>query len=154
MSSRPPSFTIALVLGAALLLGACAERGQSAGGATGPDSPVISTPNPGGTEPEPTPLLVTPRPGLVDARPHAWESVGVEGESTLLIQFYGGVEECYGLDHVDVQYSPDEITVTLYVGRVPSAEVCIDMAVLKGVRVALGEPLDGRKVVDAATPEV
>jgi hypothetical protein len=100
--------------------------------------------------PEPTTLLVKPRPGLVDPRPHAWQSVEVENERTLLVQFYGGVEECYGLDHVDVQYGTDEITVTLFEGRVPTAEVCIDIAMLKAVRISLREPVAGRKIVDGA----
>jgi hypothetical protein len=151
MVNRIP-FTIPLVLGAVMLLGACAERSES-GGAPPPDSPVTSTPSPGGPQPGPTPLLITPRPGLADPRPLAWESVDLEGDRTLLIQFYGGVEECYGLDHVEVHYGADEVTVTLYQGRVPSAGVCIEMVVLKVVRVELREPLDGRKVVDGSTPE-
>jgi hypothetical protein len=100
--------------------------------------------------PEPTPSLVTPRPGLVDVRPHIWESVKVEDERTLLIQFYGGVEECYGLDHVDVEYASDSITVTLYEGRVREARTCIELAVLKAVRIELDEPVGGREIVDGA----
>jgi hypothetical protein len=74
----------------------------------------------------------------------------VENDRTLLVQFYGGVEECNGLDHVDVKYGADEITVTLFEGRVPTAEVCIDIAMLKAVRISLREPVAGRKVVDGA----
>ena len=148
MGSRIP-FTLAFVVGAVMLLGACAEGSPS--GAPPPDSPIASTPNPSGPKPGPTPLLVTPRPGLVDPRPHAWESVDVRNDRTLLIQFYGGVEECYGLDHVDVKYARKQITVTMYEGRVPTAGVCVDMAVLKEVRVQLNEALNGRRVVDGAT---
>jgi hypothetical protein len=147
MRTRFP--TIAFVLTAAMLLAACAERGQS-GEAPPSDSPVTSTPVPSGPIPEPTPLLVEPRPGLVDPRPHAWQSVDVENDRTLLVQFYGGVEECYGLDHVDVKYGTDQITVTLFEGRIPTAEVCIDIAQLKAVRVRLREPVGGRKIVDGA----
>lgn len=132
-----------------MLLSACAERGQ-AGGAPPSDSPVSSSPTLGDLQPEPTPLLVTPRPGSIEPRPHAWESVTVENERTLLIRFYGGVEECYGLDHVDVRYSRHEITVTLYEGRVPGAGVCIDLAMLKAVRAHLDEPVTGRKIVDGS----
>jgi hypothetical protein len=139
-----------LPLAAAIFLGSCAEQGQPGGGVPSPDSPVTSSPNPGGPQPGPTPLLVTPRSGLVDPQPHAWDSVKVEEDRTLLIQFYGGVEECYGLDHVDVQYGKTDVTVTLYEGRVPSAQMCVEMAVLKATRVVLDEPLDGRKVVDGA----
>ena len=149
---RIPSF-IVLALCPVTLLAACADRGQHAGGAPGKGSPVTSSPNPGGPRPGPTPLLVTPSPGLVDPRPHAWESVDIEGDRTLLIQFYGGVEECYRLDHVDVRYGTDEITVTLYEGRVPNAGVCVEMAVLKAVRVALDQPIHGRKVVDGSAPK-
>jgi hypothetical protein len=148
MGRRIPA--VALVLGVAVLLGSCAERGRSAGEAPTPDSPVTSSPIPPGPMPEPTPVLVTPRPGLVEPRPHAWESVKVEDDRTLLIQFYGGVEECYGLDHVDVKYGRDEVTVTLFEGRVPTAKVCVEMVVLKAVRVHLDEPLAGREVVDGA----
>jgi hypothetical protein len=147
MRTRFP--TIAFVLTAAMLLAACAERGQS-GEAPPSDSPVTSTPVPSGPIPEPTPLLVEPRPGLVDPRPHTWQSVDVENDRTLLVQFYGGVEECYGLDHVDVEYGTDQITVTLFEGRVPTAEVCIDIAQLKAVRIHLREPVDGRTIVDGA----
>jgi hypothetical protein len=141
--------TLAVVLTAAMLLASCAEQGQS-GAAPPSESPVTSSPVPSGPIPEPTPLLVKPRPGLVEPRPHAWQSVDVESDRTLLVQFYGGVEECYGLDHVDVQYGTDEITVTLFEGRVPAAEVCIDIAMLKAVRISLREPVAGRKIVDGA----
>jgi hypothetical protein len=146
---RTRFLVVVFVLGTALLLGACAERGR-AGGPPPPDSSVTSSPVPSGPIREPTPVLVTPRPGLVEARPHAWESVDVEDDRTLLIQFYGGVEECYGLDHVDVRYGADEVTVTLYEGQVPGERVCIDLAMLKSVRVHLDQPLNGRKVVDGS----
>ena len=94
--------------------------------------------------------MVTPRPGLTDPRPRAFDSVDVEDERTLLVKYYGGVEECYGLDRVDVQYGRDEITVTVYEGRVPGADVCIEIAVYKAVRVNLDEPLGGRKIVDGS----
>ncbi|MGH2555377.1 MAG: hypothetical protein ACRDHO_06635 [Actinomycetota bacterium] len=143
--------TIAFVLITVMLLASCAEQGQNAGGAP-PDTPVTSSPNPGGPGPgpEPTPLMVTPRPGLTDPRPHALDGVDIEDDRTLLLKYYGGVEECYGLDHVDVQYGRDDVTVTVYEGRVPGARVCIEIAVFKAVRVHLDEPLGGRKVVDGA----
>ncbi|MGH2572319.1 MAG: hypothetical protein ACRDGU_02330 [Actinomycetota bacterium] len=136
-----------LVIGIVLLLGACAgQQSQNPGG--DPDSPVTSSPDPGGPAPGPTPLMVTPRPGLVDPRPRSWESLEVVDERTLLMQFYGGVEECYGLHHVDTEYGSDSITITLYEGRVRDAGVCIELAVLKEVRIELDEPLGGREIVD------
>lgn len=147
MRTRIP--IIVFVLGTVMLLASCADPGQEAGGPP-PDTPVTSSPGPGSPGPEPTPLMVTPRPGLVDPRPHAWESVDVEDDRTLLVKYYGRVEECYGLDHVDVQYGTDEVTVTVFEGRVPGMRACIELAVLKAVRVNLDEPLGGRKLVDGS----
>lgn len=144
-------------IAAVLLLGACAGRDGSrpASGQPDRDSDVSTTLlSPSSPEPEPTPLLVTPRPGLVDVRPNPFDRVVVPDERTVEVWFYGGVEECYGVDRVDVRYGDAEITVTVYQGRVPTAEVCIEIAVLTAVRVALDEPLAGRKIVDgAATSE-
>jgi hypothetical protein len=83
-------------------------------------------------------------------RPTAWEKADVVNEGTLLVQFWGGIEECYGVDRIDVNYGTDNVSVTVYEGRVPSAEVCIEIALLKAVRVRLEEPLAGRKIVDGA----
>ncbi len=147
----PRALTAGVVL--ALLLGACAGREGSRrpAGPPGPDSGVTSPqPSPSPPAPTPTPLLVSPRSGLVDVRPTVWENAEVVNEGTLLVQFWGGVEECYGVDRVDVDYGTGEVTVTVYEGRVPSAEVCIEIALLKAVRVSLEEPLAGRKIVDGA----
>jgi hypothetical protein len=136
-----------------LLLGACAGRGENrrpSGRIPDPDSDVSTSVPPSSPKPEPTPLLVTPRPGLVDVRPNPWEKVEVVDERTLEVRFWGGVEECYGVDRVDVEYGETEVTVTVYQGRVPTAEVCIEIAVLTAVRVKLDEPLAGRKIVDGA----
>lgn len=142
---------------AALLLGACAGRdgNRTDSGQPDPDSDVSTTvPSPSSPEPAPTPLLVTPRPGLVDVGPNPFDKVVALDERTLEVRFWGGVEDCYGVDRVDVKYGDAEITVTVYQGRVPTAEVCIEIAVLTAVRVNLDEPIGGRKIVDgAATSE-
>jgi hypothetical protein len=136
----------------ALLLAACAGRGENRRPSSAqpkPDSDVSTTvPLPSSPLPEPTPLLVTPRPGLVDVRPNPYEKVIVLDDRTLEVRFWGGVEECYGVNRVDVEYGETEVTVTVYQGRVPAAEVCIEIAVLKAVRVNLDEPLAGRKIID------
>lgn len=144
---------VACGIAAVLLLGACAGRGENrpAAGRPDPDSGVSTTvPSPSSPAPEPTPLLVTPRPGLVDVRPNPYEKVVVFDERTLEVRFWGGVEECYGVDRVDVVYGETEVTVTVYQGRVPTAEVCIEIAVLTAVRVSLDEPVSGREIVDGA----
>jgi hypothetical protein len=141
-------------IAAVLLLVACAGRGENRrppSSQPNPDSDVSTTVPPlSSLLPEPTPLLVRPRPGLVDVRPNPFEKVVVLDERTLEVRFWGGVEECYGVDRVDLDYGEAEVTVTVYQGRVPAAEVCIEIAVLKAVRVQLDEPLAGRKIVDGA----
>lgn len=138
--------TAALVM--ALLLTSCAGlREDRAGGA--PDDVVSNTPSPGAPV-KPTPLLVRPRDGLVDIRPIHWDRAKAIDERTVEIWFYDGVEECYGLARVDVEYRERSVVITLYGGRVPTAEVCIELAMLKATRVDLSEPLAGRRLVDGA----
>ena len=83
-------------------------------------------------------------------RPNPFEKVMVLDERTLEVRFWGGVQECHGVDRVDVEYGQTEVVVTVYQGRVPSAEACIEIAVLSAVRVDLDEPIAGRNVVDGA----
>ncbi|HZA26858.1 MAG TPA: hypothetical protein VE915_04305 [Actinomycetota bacterium] len=83
-------------------------------------------------------------------RPNPFEKVAVLDERTIEVRFWGGVEECYGVDRVDVEYGMSALTVTVYQGRVPTAEVCIEIAVLTAVRVTLDQPLAGRTIVDGA----
>ena len=136
------------LLAAALAL-ALAGCGGTAPPGSAPDSPVTA---PTGAMPpvSPSPVLVEPRDGLVDVRPIPWRRARPVGARTLRVEFTSGVEECYGLDRVEVRSGPRAVTVTLYEGRVPSAEVCIEIAVAKAVQVRLDEPLGDRDIRDGA----
>jgi hypothetical protein len=135
---------------AAIGLVACAGADPVTPGAAEPDSPVGSTPGLPTPVPGPSALEVSPRPGLVDVRPHMWDRFDQVGPRKVRIEFYGGVEECEGLDRVEVEEMPKAVTVTLYVGRVPEAEVCIEIAVLKSVIVRVDAPINGREIIDGA----
>ncbi|MGH2711187.1 MAG: hypothetical protein ACRDH9_08305 [Actinomycetota bacterium] len=138
-----------LWLAAALLLTSCAGLAEpGAGGA--PDDSVVSTPVDATPEPGPSYEEVQPREGLVDIAPHIWDSAKPIDDRTVRVEFYGGVKECDGLDRVEVDETADSVTITLYTGRVPEAEVCIEIAVLKAVKVELDSPLGGREIVDGA----
>jgi hypothetical protein len=141
---------VRIILVAGLLVSCAAPERARPGTPSDPESPVVSAPGQNPSPPRSGPLFVQPRPGLVDVRPHQFERVRVTGPRTLLVRFYGGVESCEGLDRVEVEYEPKRILVTLFVGRVPTAEACIEIAVLKAARVQLEEPVGGRKVVDGA----
>jgi hypothetical protein len=141
------------LMAAAILLAGCARLSEGRPGAapTGPDAPVTSTPvDPDEPVPAPSPRVVEPRDDLVDVHPQRWDRARVLDDRTVLLVFYGGVEACYGVDRVDVGYGADEVTMTLFTGRVPGADVCIELAELQGVEVALQEPLGDREIADGA----
>ncbi len=144
---------VALLITAGIILAACAEEGEPGEppAPPAPDSPV-STTGPGAEEPtpEPGPLIVAPRSGLVDVGPRPWAEIVTLGSGRLEVRFWSGVEECYGLDRVEVDETAEAVTITLFEGRVPEAEVCIEIAVLKAVRVSLDAPLAGREILDGA----
>jgi hypothetical protein len=120
---------------------------------TDPSTPVSSdcgTPgDPGTGEPQ----VVEPTPGMDNVRPTAFDTATIGGDDTsLTIVFWSGVEPCSVLDHVDVSYGADAITVTLFQGNDPSAGqvACPEIAVQKQVTITLDEPLAGRAIVDGA----
>jgi hypothetical protein len=132
-----------------VLLGGCAERAEPGAGPA-PDQPVSNPPVTTVPNPGPTTLEVEPREGLVDVVPHIFDKAEPLGPTTIRVEFYGGVEECEGLDHVDVEETKKKVTITLHTGRVPEAEVCIEIALLKATTVELESPLAGREIVDGA----
>lgn len=143
---------VAIVLAAMLGAIACGSPEGSAGSppgapvSSGPDQPVSNTPG-GRPSVDGGPQRVEPRDGLVDVRAIGWDRHEVvDGGAAVDVFFWHGVEECYGIDHVDVDYGKEEVTITLYEGRNPEAEACIELAVRKVVRVELDEPLGDRRV--------
>lgn len=93
---------------------------------------------------------VEPTPGMAGVRPHPFVKSIANGDGTVTLVFWGGVEPCDVLDHVDVAYAADAVTVTLYSGHDPSAGdvACIDIAELKSVTITLDQPLGDRTIED------
>lgn len=100
--------------------------------------------------PSPTILEVEPREGLVDVRPHIWDRAEPVAPKRIRVEFYGGVEECEGLNRAEVRETEESVSITLFTGRLPEAEVCIEIAVLKATTVKLSAPLRGREIIDGA----
>jgi hypothetical protein len=144
--------TVATLLAASVLMTSCAGIRDRGAAAPAPDSPISSTPDPGDVPTKPKPTLIRPRPGLVDVRPQPWDRAKVLGPRTVEVRFFGGVEACYGLSRVDVDERKRSVVITLHSGRVPTAEVCIEIAVLNAVRVKLIQPLGDRRLIDGAEP--
>ena len=117
--------------------------------AGGPDTPVTNTPGSDDTAPPGGPQRVEPSDGLVDVRATTFDRSAVrQGGRALDLFFWSGIEECYGVDRVEVEYFKRVVAVTIFEGRRPEAETCIELAVRKVVRVMLEEPLRNRTVVD------
>jgi hypothetical protein len=125
---------------------------------TGPDAAVSYTACHGDdpatpTDPGDGAQLVEPTPGMAGVRPHAFDHVVVSDDGrSVTVFFWSGVEPCYQLDHVDVTYGAEAITVTLFEGHDPRAGdvACIEIALLKKVIVPLEEPVGDREIVDGA----
>ena len=129
--------------------------GQTIVSGTGPDGTVAYAPCPGEqpTPVEPHSQVVTPTPGMADVNPRSYDTVTVgHDDRTLWIDFWSGIAPCDVLDHVEVSYGADTVTVTLFAGHDPSAGdvACIDIAQFERVVVTLDEPLSGRTIADGA----
>ena len=118
------------------------------------DQPTSTPVAPGGGGPGTgAPQVVEPTPGMDNVRPTAFDTATIGGDdTTMTIVFWSGVEPCSVLDHVDVSYAVDTVTVRLFQGSDPHAGdvACIDIAVQKQVTITVDEPLAGRHIVDGA----
>jgi hypothetical protein len=120
---------------------------------SGPDDSVASLPCIPRSLRHPQPLIVVPRSGMANVRPIAFTSATVRPDDrTIDVRFWSGVEPCSVLDHVDVAYGTDTVTITLFEGSDPSAGMvaCPDIAVSRQVTVPLDQELAGRRIVDGA----
>ena len=101
----------------------------------------------------PEPHVVVPTPGMVDVHPIPFDQarVGTDGR-TVQIDFVAGIAPCSVLDHVDVRYGANSVTITLSEGSDPAAGqvACIMIAEFKRVIVQLDQPLGDRTIVDGA----
>ncbi len=137
-----------------LVLGGCGDSSTGVGSPGSPDDVVSSTPDPNATDqPGGGAQIVTPQPGQADVRAIPFQKAKViEGGTSVKLLWYSGVEPCNVLDSIQVDYSPDAVTITLFEGHTPSDEdvACIELAVKKATIVELSEPLGGREILDGA----
>ena len=113
-----------------------------------PDTPVgVDVPSG-----EPRPSRVEAVPGAVDLRPQPFESAVPVGERQLAVRFWGGVAPCSVVGRVDVEETPERVTVTVHGGRdpVPGPVACIELAVYQELIVDLAAPVGGRAIVDGS----
>lgn len=138
-----------LLLLAAVFAAACASPAPTGSGSDG--SVSTSVPPTSGPPPTQKPKILTVQPGLQNVTPMTWiKAVPSSDGLTLTVWFWGG--PCMGIDHADVNETPDHVTVSLFQGTPPSlvGSVCPEIAMLQGVRVSLSSPLGDRKIVDGS----
>lgn len=117
------------------------------------DCPVSS-----GTEPividpgeNPTAARIVPiTPGLDNVNMTVFDKHKILDGDRLKLFFWGGVEDCYGVDHVDIEYGNEVVIATIFYGSKPNADVCIELAEYQAVVVQLDEPVGGREILDGA----
>ena len=91
--------------------------------------------------------------GTRDAQPVMFsEAVPVDGGRRLEVRFSGGLRPCFVLDHVDVDETPDAVTVSLFAGHDASVHHVACSRVRRMLRtvVELGAPLGKRTVRDGS----
>jgi hypothetical protein len=132
-----------------------ADRLGVADEATGPPEPTGagSAPSRGAAEPTPGDEDTSePDSRATDDRSVRIDSYVLEAPDRLALNYTTGVPACSGrLDTPTVVEDPGGVTITL--STVPPArpaDVCIELAVLKTVRVTLESPLAGRGVLDGS----
>jgi hypothetical protein len=137
----------------ASLAGCGAATTPAADGGTHPDTAVSNTP--GASQPSNAgPMRVEPHEGLVDPHATSFDRFRVRaGGHELDLFFWSGVEECYGVDHVEIDYAKKAVKVTIVEGREPEADACIELAVRKVIRVDLAERLGKREVIDGGASD-
>ena len=120
-----------------------------------PNTPVSNDP---GDDPAMDPAngearIVSPTPGLTGVVESALDSALLRDGNKVEARFYGGVADCYGVDHVDVEETAAAVTITVFTG-IPQeaiARSCIEIAELQAVIVPLGAPLGDRVVIDGSS---
>lgn len=111
------------------------------------DQPLVvdgNQPNAEAAEPElaSEPQIVTIQDGVLDPIPVSLTGFGVTADGlTVTAQWYGGVPECYGVASASMTTAARPFVVSISEGRVPGSEVCIDIALAKGVVFTLATPL-------------
>jgi hypothetical protein len=112
---------------------------------------------PGGPGSPPGPVIPSPGSGSRIASRVAIDSYYAYDARHLAINYTTGVPACYG--HIRtprVQESRTAVTVTLVrsLPKVPREVACIDMALVKSVRITLAAPLGDRVVRDGTFGDV
>jgi hypothetical protein len=145
------------VLAALLVFPGCGSPASGGGpGASGPSDPDTAVSDDGNTSDMTADTgkkgkaeLREPDPNVVNPIPVDWDKAKGKGRK-ITVFYYSGVKECYGLHHVDVKETEKKVTISIFDGNNPDAEVCIELAQRVRTIVKLAHPLGDRTLVDGA----
>ena len=135
------------ILGCTGILIACGGSG-AAQQTPSPDDPV-SAPATSGEPSRSRTELREPEEGLVDIYARQFDRHKADGRKVTLF-YWSGVDECYGLDRIEIKERNRKVVLTIFEGRDPETEVCTEQAVKVRSIARLERPLGDRKVVDGA----
>jgi hypothetical protein len=156
------SLLIGLVLATLALAAGCGDDGNDevvAGSADSttttvdPDTAVSSPPVTIGEDPgsEVTWTRIEPTDDLVNPGVATPEEIVVDPDDprTVLVRFYGGVQECYGARAAVVSEDETEVRIRLEFGSVPGSEgvACIEIAEAQELALTLDAPVGDRDLV-------
>lgn len=69
--------------------------------------------------------------------------ISVDG-NTVTVGFWMGVEDCYGIERIDIAETETKVTVDVTIAERDLDQVCISLAEARSVTVELDAPLGGR----------
>ena len=91
---------------------------------------------------EPLPVIAVPRDDLVDVREASWYRIEFQPDGrTLDVYYVNGVEDCFGLDRVEVAATESGLDVRVFTGDIPEVEFCNLPNVLYVTTLELDEPM-------------
>jgi hypothetical protein len=137
---------LAAMLAGCRLMAEGPGAGGSPGRSSGPDDPVVSSPDPSADEPPPGDgaLREEPNPDVVEERGVAVDHfrIGPDGR-TLVVYWWGGTPACFALREVLVEVQGATPVVSVLEGTLPEAvgAACTAEAVLKSAVVTLDDPI-------------
>lgn len=147
------------VLAALVFTAACGSDGEDvvsgAPSTTDPDTAVSLTGTTDATAGA-TWTRIEPRDDLVNptvAEPTALLA-DPDDDQTVLVRFYGGVQDCYGARATVVREDDGVVKIRLEVGSVPGSadRACIEIAEAQELAVGLDAPLGDRRLTSVPAP--
>ena len=147
--------SLSLVLSGLLVTAACATSAGTgdAGGAGGQASSSVTPKPSGGLPPAMRPNQMQPDSRAVDLKPTRWTNVESSERQLTIFFTTVGRPGCNVLGRVDVEETPQTVTVTVLLGRLPGIDCGgpqPQLAAPATTVVTLREPVGGRRVQDGA----